>query len=201
MRVDKVIIRSALSTLGAIVALFAVMLLALCFIFPATMMRLTYDLGMDGASIRSAKRAYDYTGEVYYIAFATETAIGAELLESVETCGESLIIDDEFASYCEKRNEETETTVGYEQYIYAQICVAKYLQGEKAESVERAFALVGNAFPENNAITAVLLTALSREDTQTANAVLEKMNEMNTDAFSLAEKEHYTAMRGLLQNG
>ncbi|MBQ8309341.1 MAG: hypothetical protein IJX96_05855 [Clostridia bacterium] len=201
MRVDKVILRAALSTLAAIAALFAVMMLALCFIFPATMMRITYDLGMDSASIYYAKRAYDYTGEAYYAAFATETAIGAENYANVETCGEAFIADDEFDAYCQQRNAEIESKGGYEQYVYGQVCVAKYRLGEKAEAIEKAFALVGEAFPENNAIAAVLLTALSDGDSETANAVMEKMNEMDISAFSNTDKTYYEAIRGLFQNG
>ncbi len=201
MRVDKVILRAALSTLAAIAALFAIMMLALCFIFPATMMHLTYELGMDSASIHYANRAYAYTSEVYYAAFATETAIGAENYASVETCGEAFIADDEFNAYCQKRNAEIASKGGYEQYVYGQVCVAKYRLGEKTEAIEKAFALVGEAFPENNAIAAVLLSALSNGDSETANAVMEKMNEMDTSAFSDTDKEYYEAMRGLLQNG
>ena len=51
MSVDKVILRAALSTLAAILILFAFMILSLTYIFPSTMMGITYDLGMDGASI------------------------------------------------------------------------------------------------------------------------------------------------------
>ena len=47
MRTDRVILRSFLTTLLAIALLFGTMLLVLCFIFPASMMEITYDLGMN----------------------------------------------------------------------------------------------------------------------------------------------------------
>lgn len=197
MRVDKVILRAALSTLAAIAALLAAMILALCFIFPSTMMRITYDLGMDGASILYAKRAYEYTSDVYFISFATEVAIGLEDYAQIETCGEELIADDDFNVHCAQKNASIESKGGYEQYVFAQVCVAKYRQGEKTEAIEKAFALVDSGFPTNNAVAAVLLTALSSDDAQTANTVKEKMNEMDASAFSPADKAYYDALLAL----
>lgn len=197
MRVDKVILRAALSTLAAIAALLAIMLLALCFIFPSTMMRITYDLGLDGASIRYAKRAYDYTSDVAFIAFATEVAIGVNDYAQIETCGEELIADDDFNAHCAQKNALIESDGGYEQYVFAQVCVAKYIQGEKTEAIEKAFALVKNGFPKNNAVAAVLLTALSQKDSDAVNAVKEKMNEMDAGAFSASDREYYAALLAL----
>lgn len=200
MRVDKVILRAALSTLAAIAALLAVMILALCFIFPSTMMRITYDMGMDGASIRYAKRAYDYTSDVSFIAFATEVAIGVGDYAQIETCGEKLIADEKFDAYCAQKNasiESEDVFGGYEQYVFGQVCVAKYRQGEKTEAIEKAFELVKSGFPKNNAVAAVLLTALSQEDSFAVNAVKEKMNEMNAGAFSASDREYFDALIAL----
>ena len=197
MRVDKVILRAALSTLAAIAALLAVMLLALCFIFPSTMMHITYDLGLDGASIRYAKRAYDYTSDVAFIAFATEVAIGVNDYAQIETCGEELIADEDFNAHCAQKNALIASDGGYEQYVFAQVCVAKYRQGEKTEAIDKAFELVGGGFPKNNAVAAVLLTALSQEDSDAVNAVKEKMNQMDAGAFSASDREYYDALLAL----
>ena len=197
MRVDKVILRAALSTLAAIATLLAVMILALCFIFPSTMMHITYDMGMDEASIRYAKRAYAYTSDVSFIAFATEVAIGLDDYAQIETCGEELIADENFNAYCERKNALIASAGGYEQYVFGQVCVAKYRQGEKAEAIEKAFALVDSGFPKNNAVAAVLLIALSQEDTETVNAVKEKMNKMDAGAFSASDREYFDALVAL----
>lgn len=197
MRVDKVILRAALSTLAAIAALLAVMILALCFIFPSTMMRITYDMGMDGASIRYAKRAYAYTNDVSFIAFATEVAIGLDDYAQIETCGEELIADKNFDAHCAQKNALITSAGGYEQYVFGQVCVAKYRQGEKTEAIEKAFALVESGFPKNNAVAAVLLTALSQKDGDTVSAVKEKMNEMDAGAFSASDREYFDALLAL----
>ena len=197
MRIDKVILRAALSTLAAIAALLAVMILALCFIFPSTMMRITYDMGMDGASIRYAKRAYDYTSDVSFIAFATEVAIGLGDYAQIETCGEELIEDEDFGAHCERQNALIASEGGYEQYVFGQVCVAKYRQGEKTEAIEKAFAFVGGGFPKNNAVAAVLLTALSQEDGDTVQTVKEKMNKMDASSFSASDREYFDALVAL----
>lgn len=198
MRIDKVILRAAVSTLAAIAALLALMFLALCFIFPSTLMNITYDLGMDGASIHYAKRAYSYTGEVAYIAFATEVAIGLDDYAQIETCGEELIDDENFDGYCQEKNALIASDGGYGQYVFGQICVAKYNQGEKKDAIEKAFALVGNGFPKNNAVAAVLLTAISADDTQTVQEVKEKMIAMDDSAFSALDKEYFDALFALI---
>ena len=96
MRVDKVIARAALSTVAAILLLCAMMIATLCLAFPQTVMKLTYDLGMDGASVKFATIAYERSeNNVYYIAYATEVAIGAEDYENVRSCGKTFVQDKE----------------------------------------------------------------------------------------------------------
>ena len=165
MRVDKVILRAAFSTLAAIFVLFAFMIFALNFLYPSTMMEITYDLGMDSASISCARRAYNRDPAVEYIAFATEVAIGLGDNEEIERCGDLFIDNEEFGEYCREKNESlTGLSSTYEQYVYGQVCVAKYRLGKVESALNRAFDSVGNAFPKNNAMVALLVTALGAND-------------------------------------
>lgn len=202
MRVDKVILRAALSTLAAIVILFGFMIFALCYIYPSTMMNIAYDLGMDGASITCAKRSYKRSDEVYYIAFATEVAILSEDYEEIAKCGALFAEDDEFATYCKTRNGELGSDVQgtYEQYVYGQICVAEYQIGEKAEAVNDAFAYVGNAFPQNNAVVAVLVTALGEHDLTTVESIKGKMEQLQ-NGIPEQDKAYFGDVLALAQNG
>ena len=141
MRMDKVIVRAIVSTLLAICALVAFMILALAFIFPSTMMKITYDLGMDSASVRNAKRAYKYSGEVSYIAYATEVAIVDDDFEKIGECGKLFISDENFDEYCSERNQNLPEGVegAYEQYVYGQVCIAEFKLGNKENAVKIAF--------------------------------------------------------------
>lgn len=179
MGVDKIVIRAILSTLAAIFLLFAFMLTALIFIYPSTMMEITYDLGMDSASISFAETAYDRSDDVYYIAHATQTAIEIDDHESINACGERFITDDEFAGYCAKQVLPEGVEMSYEQFIYGQVCTSKYLLGQKTEAVNRAIGLVGDCFPKNNAIVAVLIQSLSTGDTASTDLLLDRMKEIS----------------------
>ena len=157
MRTDKVILRSFLTTLLAIALLFGTMLLILCLIFPASMMEITYDLGSYKSSVKYANRAYKRTDDVYYAAFATETAILLEDSALIEENGLRLIADDTFLQYCVVRNEEIaqnnatateeeKVSLTYEQYVYGQVTMAQYSQGKKTEAITTAFASLGGAW-------------------------------------------------------
>ena len=202
MHVDKVILRAVISTILAMLVLSTFLVLTLSLVFPFSWMKITYDLGMDGVSVRNAKRAYHYTGDVSYIAYATEVAIGADDCERVEECGEMLILDENFLSYCETRNQALpENADGiYEQYVYGQVSVAKYRLGDKDGAVTTAFDGLENRFPKNNAVVALLLTALKVEDSETVDKIERKMNEMVGSIASNTEKAYLEEMRSLAEN-
>lgn len=199
MSVDKVILRAILSTLTAIVLLFAFMLGMLIALYPATMMELTYDLGMDESSIHFAERAYDWSDDEYFIAYGMEVAIGIKDSEMIDVCGEKLIADPEFDKYCAEQNARLpeEVTMTYDQYVYGQVCVAKYNNGQKTEAVERAFALT-EGFPKNNAVVAVLYTAMGDRDSETVNVIKEKMQRMETQTFTENEQAYFNEVLALI---
>ncbi len=194
MSADKVIIKSILSSLAAIALLVVFMLGALIGFFPSTMMELTYDLGMDGYSIHFAERAYDWSHDEYFIVHAMETAIGLKDTQKIEECGERLIQDDEFQTYCAMQNEKLPegVTLTYEQYVFGQVCVAKYENGDKQGAVDRAFELTVG-FPESNAVVAVLYEAFGDHDGETINLIREKMEQLDVDALSEEDKACFTA--------
>ena len=190
MGTEKIVIKSILTTLAAIILLFAFMLGALMGLYPATMMELTYKLGMDEASIHYAERAYGWHGEdEYFMAYGMEVAIGMGNYEKIDVCGETLISDENFEEYCARETarlpEGVEMT--YDQYVYGQVCVAKYKQGKNVEAVEKAFAWT-KGFPKNNAVVAVLYTALVEGNTETVAMIKTKMDEVETNALSQTEK-------------
>ena len=203
MNVDKIIIRTIVNTLISVAILFAVMLVALCVVYPSTMMNITYDMGMERASIRHANRAYKRTDAIYYAAFATEVAIQIEDEEKIFKYGKQFIEDDEFSAYYqEKNNQLPEGTLGtYEQYVYSQVCIAEYRLGKKIDAVQRAFALIGNTYPVNNVAAAMLVTALSDGDGETVTIIKEKMNEIDTSALSETDKSYFDEITEKLLEG
>lgn len=202
MRLDKVILRAVFSTLAAIACMLGALVLALSFLFPSTMMRVTYDLGMDKASIRNAKRAYVlYNGDIYFIVHAAEVAIGLGDYEKINDCGERLLQDDEFAAYCVRRDSEMQSEGGYAQYVCGQVCLAKYELGQKQQAVQTASEWVGSAFPKNNALAAVGLRAAMKGDKDTVNAVVGKMNEISKGELADEDREYLGKILLALTNG
>lgn len=204
MRVDKVIIRAVLSTLAAAVVLFAFVTLALCFIFPSTMMELTFRADMNDASVKYAKRAYKYTGEAYYLAYGLDVAVWDKDNERIDDCGSLLIKTENFLGYCEQRNEQLSQqgiSMTYEQYVCGQVSTAKYALGEKSEAVEVAFSpLTENAFPKNNAVVALLSMAKRAEDDETINLIKTKLDDISS-ALLEADKPYFEEIYANLING
>ena len=160
---DKVILKAVFSTLMAIIVLCGVMTAALVFIYPSTMMGLAYDVGLDNASAWFAGRAYNQLDNVYYIAFATEVSIGTGDMEKIDEYGSKFILDESFGEYCSRMDEQTSGTGNsYAQYVYGQVCMAKYRLGKGEEAVELSFSINEDCFPPKNAAAAVLLIALQR---------------------------------------
>ena len=189
MSVDKIILRAFFTTLASIAILFLFMLTTLVCVYPQTMMKITYNLGMEKASIWFAEISYDRSDDIYYIAYATEVAIGQQDYAKINDCGETLIKADGFTDFCVYKDETSATVeLAYKEYLYGQVCIAKYeralaAESSTAEAVDRAFALTENAFPENNAVVAVLITALQREDAPTVQTIREKMLNMQENGY------------------
>lgn len=179
MSVDKVILRTFLTTLLSVTILVVFMFTALACIFPQTMMVLTYDLGMESSSIHFAESAYKRTDEVGYIAYATEVAISDGNTEKIISCGEKFICDENFEAYCVKRDDEVQVNTSYAQYVYGQICVAMYENGEKDGAIARAFEWIGNDFPYNNAVLALVVAANRAGDGAFVETIKGKMNELH----------------------
>ena len=208
MRADRVILRSILTTLLAIVVLLGIMLFILCVIFPSTMMQLTYNLGMNKSSVKYAARAYKRTDDVYYAAFATETSILLEDAEKIEKNGLLLIADDEFAKYCQMRNdeiakdnetatEEEKISISYQQYVYGQVTMAQYSQGKKTEAISTAFASLGGAFEKGNAAALLYITASRAQDLDTIGVTKAKLEALRATQLSETDRAYLETLLSL----
>ena len=198
MSVDKIILRSILSTLAAVAILIAFAFVMLVSCFPSTTMQLAYGLGMNKSSIRNAERAYKRSGDIYFIEYATSVAIASDNYEKIRVCGEKMIADEEFEGYCEEKSSSKEAVEGYEQYLYGQVCVAKYKLGDKMEAVESAFEFTDAEFPKNNAVMAVIYTAISEADSETLSVIRGKMEQAQNDASYGEDNAYFEYALGLV---
>lgn len=197
MNTDKIILKTILNTLLAVLVLFVFMFGMLFAFFPSTLMGITYNFGMDGASIYFAERSYNASGDIYYISYATEVAIGCDDYAKVESCGQQFMADSGFAAYCTERNKEIDTAGGtYEQYVYVNVCLAQY-ETEGGEKAAKSAIAWTDGFPKNNAIAAVLFTALEKKDGATVELIRAEM-ESRKDGLSAQDAEYYSKVYALL---
>ncbi|MBE5745450.1 MAG: hypothetical protein E7355_04880 [Clostridiales bacterium] len=201
MRTDRVILRSIFTTLLAVIVLFGIMLLTLFALFPSTMAKITYDIGLNESSVKYAERAYKRSDDVFYAAFAFETSILTEDSATIEKNGLSLLADDEFAEYCKARNEEIaandKVSITYQQYVYGQVTMAQYSQGKITEAISTACQSLNGAFPKNNAAAILYLTALKGADEDTVTALTLKMEQLQADDLSNEDRQYLQALLSL----
>ncbi len=205
MSVEKIVFRSFLCTLAAIAMLLVFMTGVLVAVYPETMMNIAYDMGMEKSSVWFAERAYKRHDKIDTIAFAITVAIEEDMYDKVISCGDKMIVDDEFGGYCEKKDLENYATYGdqeidgmpiikiigeYDQYIYAQISVAQYKMGDTDGAVERAVALT-EGFPRNNAVACLLLEAEKRADETLIQTLREQMESFDQSDWSEDDKAYY----------
>jgi hypothetical protein len=197
MHVDKIIVRAALTTFAVVLTLCVFMIVALSFVFPSTMMQIAYDMGMNAVSAKYAHRAYSYSGDVYYAAFATEVSILDGDVEKVAEYGKLLIADDEFATYCDARNAQKPPLLGaYEQYVYGQVYAAEYVglqtSAEKSLVINKAFSSLENAgFPQGNAVATIVVAAKKKGDNETLRAIREQMNDIDKSSLSVEDSARF----------
>ena len=180
MKLDKVIIRTIVNTLCAIAILCVSAVLFASFIFPSTMMSISYKLGNDSGAMKYAYSSYARTKEVAYIAYATEVAFGVDNDEDIVRYGEEFVKDEDFNEYCAEVDLRSGTAQGaYRQYVYGRLVVSEYSIGEKDKAFSYAEEAIGNKFVKNNAMVALLFEAMVEGDGATVQKVINKMRDLS----------------------
>ena len=188
MRLDKIIWRAVWKTLLAAAALIAAMLLLLISLFPHTLMDFTDSLGMDKLSVKFAVTSYERFEKIDYIANGARVALRANLYDEADECIELLIADDGFQAYCDAKDAEAGALLpgeGYRNYYYRQLCLAKYLSGEKTGAVDRAVQLTAQSFSVGNPLISVIAQARADGDDGRATMVYvyEKMTVVRAGVY------------------
>ncbi|MGN1052609.1 MAG: hypothetical protein ACI4SH_04375, partial [Candidatus Scatosoma sp.] len=151
---NKIIWKSILATLVSTLLLCGVLALACVCFFPPTVMEFCYSVGWDKTAMKYAQKSYERFGGSYYAAYAMEIAAELELDEQTEKYAEELISCEDFESFCTGEDarfaananagdEEQREQGTYRQYVYVNLCLAKYRLSKTAEAVERAAASLG----------------------------------------------------------
>ena len=162
VRVDRIIVKSVISTVAAALTLLVILFGVLVLAFPHTMMDLTYSLGMDKACVNYSVKSYERFDVIEYIAKGADTALAAKLYDKADQCLESLVADEDFEEFCSQKNQAVVdglSEVDYRGYYLRQLCVAKYRAGKGIAAVDRACGLLNGSFVSGNPLVAVLAEA------------------------------------------
>lgn len=191
---SKLIVKTALSTLAAILILILLSFGILSLGFPSTMARLCLRMNLKDAALQYAVAESDRSNKAADIAFSVECAIYAEKEEALIVCmGQLEACEDRENFFAEKEAEDE----GYRQYLYGQYAVALYRQGRSEEALSVAFDVSGylHSFPANNAVIALSVEAISAQDKELCGDILKKLassgyrNEDMTYIMSMLSKE------------
>ncbi len=177
MKMDKIVLKSVVSTLCAMAILCGVAFGLAVWLYPSTMMRISYAVGNDVGAMKYAYRAYEATDELYYVAFATEVAIGMDEPEDVEYYAEKFVAESEkFDAYCAEIDRKNGYEKGrYKRYVCGRLVVAKYELGEVEEAKAYAFSTLGGGFAENNAVVALLFAARQKSDAVMVKRIVDEL--------------------------
>ena len=178
----KIVLKTALVTLGVVIvlAVAAFGIASLC--IPATMSELTYSLGMDLISSDYAYQEYERSGDTVYLARAFEICATEGYDDKTADDRFGLLYEDRdaFAALCEKRNGQVAEEVGvrydYRGYVVGLGACVKYrLAGDDAEraaAIELALSETDASFPAGNPVIALAVEAAGRNDAAFCNQLL-----------------------------
>lgn len=194
---NKVIFKTALKTLLAVLIALVAAAAILCLGFPQNVADICEKTGSYSAATVFASLRYTYTGDVNDLARCAEDSIlSGNSVNIRKYCGK-LVAEEEFATVCEEKDG---AAVGfYRQYIYGNYAVALYNGGEKALAVETAEAALNgvSGFPEGNAYGSLAMAIVEARDAETANTVLEKIRNLSP-SDSEYEIKYYNAVLKVL---
>lgn len=159
MRIDRLIVKTVVSTLIATLILLVAMFGILSLCFPQTMMKITYSMGFDKSSVNFSVTAYERFGMAEYAGYGADVALQANLHGQAESCIESLIANERFDAYCDQRNEQLtgeQRNTTMQAYYRRQLCLSIYWQGDGERAVNRALELMGDTFAAGNPLVEVI---------------------------------------------
>lgn len=190
----KVIFKTALKALAAVLAALLIAFAVMSLAFPRTMAGIFESLGEYSFATGYASLSYTYTGDAEDLARCVDDSVLGYNDGNIVGYGESLIAHEKFDEVCVNRDTANGLSFSYKQFVYGNIAAAKYRTGDKDGGVETAkAALEGEeGFPSGNAYITLSLAVIKAGDGATAQKVLESLPAAPSDADEL---KYYNAIK------
>ena len=177
---NKIILKTALKTLLALIIIFAVVFGALSIGYPSGMADFFEKSGNYSFAAGYASLNYRYTGKTEDLARCVNDYIMAENDRNIIHFGGRLIEANGFDELCE--SESDRLGLDYRQFVYGSIACSKYRQNDSAFTEN-------GGFPVNNAL--VRLTVLAEKDYETLVKIRTSVGEISPGED---EREYYDSV-------
>lgn len=191
----KVVLKTALKTILAVLVVIIIGFTVLSLGFPKTMASFFEDGGSYSFAAGYASLSYSYSGDVADLARCVHDYIAADRDDKVSQFGDDLIKHENFSEYCKSETERL--GLDYKQYVCGKIAVSKYKTGDKQgamKTVDGALTEVG--FPANNAFVQLLLTVKEKNDKDFGDELLVYVKTVTPKD---SEAEYYDAIKSILE--
>lgn len=198
---SKVILRTALKTLLAVIIVIIIGFTVLSLGFPKLMASFLEDGGNYSFAAGYASLSYSYSGDVGDLARCVHDYMAAENDEKVAEFGAKLVKHEKFSDYCDSETERLsayyDKKFDYRQYICGKIAATKYRLGDNFGTmtiIESAMDHVN--FPANNALVQLVLMVQERNDKDFGDEILIYLETITPQE---SEMVYYNAVKSVLE--
>ncbi|MCD7728578.1 MAG: hypothetical protein LUI60_01525 [Clostridia bacterium] len=213
----------ALLTLGFVIALAILFFAFLSIATPGVLAGWCEKTGNYSMAARYASLHYAYTGDVEEVARCTQDSILAENDKYVVRYGTQFIDHEDFDAYCAERDlyygEKYNISYSYRQYIYGEIAVSYYSNGDTISAIgcaiealdtnfdralytedgTAAYTIYG--FADSNALITLSLKVINNYDEAAAEYIAAVLSDITAEGQELTNLTLFTAIMTAVAQG
>lgn len=199
-RMKKLILKTALITLGVALVVSISVFGIVSFCAPVAMMKLTASLGMESISGDYAYQEYQQSQDISYLALSFEIAADCQNDSVAQARFDELIVHDGFEAYCTEQDAVTDQTVSalsYRNYIYGKGVCVKYRLARTQDAKEAVYEYALQETPSFEAWNPVFflsLEAVEAKDTAFCQYLLQ-----NLPQAGFEENQNYLSVISILE--
>lgn len=176
----KLVLKTALITLGALIALTALLYGAFALFAPNKMVSFHKDMGNLNIALRYQERIYDNEQSNSNLISVVNLAIASNNDEKVEKYAKILIEKNDLS--------QISLTEEYADFVIYEYCVSLYNLNKKDKCLSVATAY-STQYNENDPIRSLCVFAIQKEDKLFLQDIVQKLNNFNTDQLSEENKQ------------
>ena len=184
----NIIIKTALITLGSVIALLVLAFGIASLAFPGNMSEICENMGNPRLAASYAERQYEYTGSTEDLYRCTRLYIQTGDRDNTIKYCKKLVGKSDFKEYCGANV----------QYIYGNYATALYQSGKGEDAISVAEKSVEDGFSVPNAYATLALKAVDKEDKDFGEQLLSSLSQIK-EPEDKAQLEYYNAVKTILE--